>query len=205
MPVRLCCLLPVLVCAFFSIPTLATAASDDTAPSRLSDVFPGVEVARCMFPQGKLVVQSGELFHVLRKGDSVPGQPGLRVLEITDRHAVLIQGPKGSGPVTSTSGESTAAVPIPDRLVKIEKKLDGEVTVTVLSARMPRAVGPELLDQETIYSPWSEDGGKVKHSGSGKGSGEDPEGEAALAPLVAPRQTEAPEAGVQKDENGGDR
>lgn len=195
------CLVVFLACTLISLPSFADPVADTGVVGRLSEHFPGVEVARCMFPQGKLVVQSGELFHVLRKGDAVPGQPGLRVLEITDRHAILIQGPKGSGPGST----SEAAVPIPDRLVKIEKRPDGEVTVTVLSARIPRAVGPELLDHETVYSPWSEDSGKV-NSGSGQGQS-DGESGVAFAPLVAPRQVEVPENGSdgQADETGGDQ
>ena len=150
-------------------------AAEPPARDPLAEHFPGVEVARCMFPQGKVVLKRGEALHVLRQGDAVPGFAGLRVLEITDRHAVLIQGPEGSG---------KGAVPaVPERLVKIEKRPDGEVTVTVLSARLPRVEGPELQGGERIYSPWSEDAGKAQ-------PGEDDTG--IDAPLVAPRRVDGP-------------
>ncbi len=121
---------PALVICIFAFLAPAVPRADTLTGDTLSSLFPGLEVARCMFPQGKLVLSSGEDLLVLRRGDAVPGEPGLRVLEITDRHAVLIQGAKGTGPSDTLA--------IPERLVKIEKSLDGEVTVTVMSAHMPR-------------------------------------------------------------------
>lgn len=139
--------LSALVVCLFTV--FAPAGADTPVDGAVSSHLPGLKVARCMFPQGKLVLQHGVDFHVLREGDAVPGDPGLRVLEITERHAVLIQGPKGSGP--------SATPAIPERLVKIEKKIDGEVTVTVLSARIPRMEGPEMQDEATVFSPWASD------------------------------------------------
>ncbi len=162
--------LPVLTACFFAFLVTADSRAETSAQSDLASFFPGLEIARCMFPQGKLVLQHGEDFHVLRRGDAVPGEPGLRVLEITDRHAILIRGPKGSGP-----GDAPA---IPDRLVKIEKKVDGEVTVTVMSANMPRVEGPEEPDAARIYSPWSSAGGVA----------DDLETAPKMAPLVEPVQ-----------------
>ncbi len=169
--------LPALVICFFAFLVPAASQADTPADHTLSSPFPGLEVARCMFPQGKLVLWSGEDFHVLRRGDAVPGQPGLRVLEITDRQAVLIQGPKGSGPSDTPA--------IPERLVKIEKSVDGDVTVTVMSARMPRVEGPEQQDEATIYSPWS-DGGAPAGATQTEGSGAPPKTAPLIEPLRAP-------------------
>ena len=163
------------------IPTVAFAEPSGL----LSKHLPGVEIARCMFPQGKLVLQRGEAFHVLRKGDPVPGEPGFRVLEITDHHAVLIQGPKGSG-----TGEIPA---IPDRLVKIEKGIDGEVSVTLMSARMPRAEGPQLQTDDVIYSPWRQSAGKAGEVGEEVGGSKH-------APLIAPRQVDEPSTGSKEQQ-----
>ncbi len=169
--------LPALAACFFAFFVTADSQAETSAQSDLASHLPGLEIARCMFPQGKLVLQRGESFHVLRRGDAVPGEPGLKVLEITDRHAILIQGPRGSGPSDTPA--------IPERLVKIEKRHDGEVTVTVMSARMPRVEGPQQQDDATVYSPWS----------SAAGVTDGLETAPRMAPLVEP--VRVPEDGAE--------
>lgn len=118
--------------------------ADPAAPEDpLEKWLPGYRVARCMFPQGKLVLEhEGELV-VLRPGDRLPGRPEVRVYAIDDEQAVLLESAAADG----------LASAIPRRILKVVPDPAGAVGVTVLSAQQPRADEAELFAEGSSFAP----------------------------------------------------
>ena len=97
--------------------------------------LPGFSVARCMFPQGKLVLEHEGKLLVLRPGDRLPGRPEVRVYAIDEGQAVLLE---------SAAADGLPAA-VPQRILKLVPDPEGAVAVTVLSAQLPRADETELF------------------------------------------------------------
>jgi hypothetical protein len=69
------------------IPAIA-AASPPLASIKLAASSPPVELVRCHFDEGRVVVRHADTLHVLRAGDGLDGS-GLRVVDITPKAAIL--------------------------------------------------------------------------------------------------------------------
>ena len=131
------CVVPLTLLAAFVLAAgfSRPAAAAEGQSGRLADHLPGYSVARCAFPQGKLVLEHGDELHVLRQGDTVPGLPRVRVHEISDRRAVLFEAAIGAN-----SGSA-----VPHRMLKIDEAPDGTTRVTLLGADLTRTEEVELL------------------------------------------------------------
>lgn len=152
--VPLTCVFALALAAGFAAPAIAEGGG------RLADHLPGYSVARCAFPQGKLVLEHDGDLHVLRQGDAVPGSPRVRVHEISERRAVLFEA------ATGDAGGSA----VPHRILKIDQAPDGTTRVTLLGADLARTEEVELLGDENQWLA-------VTPTGPGLPAGDQPAGE----------------------------
>lgn len=127
--------------AAFSLVVPPPVATGGDLDWTFEDLLPGYSIARCLFAEGRLVLERGGEFLVLREGDKLPDRPRVRVLEIRDTYAVLAEG----------LAADVAAVP--ERMVKITRDPDGAVGVTLMSAEIPQADPAATLEPNAIFVP----------------------------------------------------
>ncbi len=121
---------------FLSLVSTPSSAAETAA--ELADHLPGYSIARCLFPEGRMVLEhQGELL-VLRQGDTLPGNPRVKVLRLDAEGALLA--------AAAAAGAGGAHPAVPDRMIKITQGPAGEIDVTLLSARLPQNEEPELLE-----------------------------------------------------------
>ncbi|MCG8456258.1 MAG: hypothetical protein MI919_08245 [Holophagales bacterium] len=111
--------------------------------------MPGFSIARCMFPQGRLVLEKGEELVVLREGDRLPGPEGFRVLEISRSRAVLARSAVG---IPAAEGSAVATVLVPETLILIELGPEGTTAVTVGTARAVQEPLPPVDDGQALIT-----------------------------------------------------
>ncbi len=75
-------------CALLLISTIA-AASPPLASIKLGDSSPPVEIVRCHFDEGRIVVRYADNLHVLRAGDELD-DTSLSLMNITPESATLV-------------------------------------------------------------------------------------------------------------------
>ncbi len=129
-------------------------------PVTLDDYLPGYSIARCLFAEGRLVLEHEGEFLVLRQGDTLPGRPRIRLLEIGGSQAVLMEAQVAT-PAT--------AVAVPNRLIKIAKDPGGGVSVILVSAELPNGLEVEVVEPVSV-SAAGEEGATLETSGEDGGS-----------------------------------
>ncbi|MCP3963204.1 MAG: hypothetical protein GY719_35640 [bacterium] len=113
-------------------------------PGKLADHLPGYSVARCLFPEGRLVLErEGELL-VLRKGDTLPEMPRMKVLELDAEGALLGEAAAAGAAVTTSA--------VPERMIKITQTPEGVIDVTLMTAQPPENEEVELLEAGTVLA-----------------------------------------------------
>ena len=128
------------------------AASPPAASISLGESSGSVEVVRCHFDEGRLVIRHTEELHVLRKGEAL-GDTGLSVVEITPTTATLAlrQGsPSGSLRIIRITRADNGA------LLLREYATDPAALASGAAAIAPRAATSAVADGKPTSAP---DGG----------------------------------------------
>ena len=120
--------------SLFLAPTPRAVA--ETA-GKLADHLPGYSIARLLFPEGRMVLEHEGEFLVLRKGDTLPGMPGVKVLQLDAEGALLAE--------AAAFGEAAGSA-VPERMIKITQTATGTIDVTLLTARPPQNEELDMLD-----------------------------------------------------------
>ncbi len=139
-----CCLL--LSCLLL-LPVLPASAEGPQA--RFEQALPGFKIVRVLWREGKLVLEQEGKLVVLRPGDSLPGQPLMKLVEVNERGAVLREAAASVSETEETAetagtAVSASSVIMPNRLIKLERAAEGDgFSVVLLSAAETTAPAPE--------------------------------------------------------------
>lgn len=106
----------------------------------LEDHLPGYSIARALFEEGRLVLEHDGDFLVLRQGDTVPGRPRLKVLELNAKGALLAEAVAGAGALRQAA--------VPQRMIKITQAPSGSLSVVLLKAELPESEEIDLLEHQ---------------------------------------------------------
>jgi hypothetical protein len=123
---------------------LSVSATEPVSPSaRFAAALPGYQVARVLWAEGKLVLEHEGRLVVLRQGDSLPGRPEVRLIEINDRGVTLAD---------AASGVPGTSVLRPDRLIRLAPSLEHAEAfdVTLMSAQPQLGPVPERAPEHGL-------------------------------------------------------
>lgn len=124
--------------------TLSASAAEPLPPTaRFAAALPGYQVARVLWAEGKLVLEHEGRLVVLRQGDSLPGRPEVRLIEINERGAALAD---------AASGVPGTSVLRPDRLIRLAPSLEHAEAfdVTLMSAQPQLGPVPERSPEQGL-------------------------------------------------------
>ena len=96
----------------------------------LGKYLPGYEVARYLPESGRLVLEHQGKFIVLRRGDEVPGLPGVRLASADRRGALLVESADGE---TAAAGDGVDLAP--KRWLRLVPDKSGGVQVIAILAQ----------------------------------------------------------------------
>lgn len=109
------------------------------------DLLQGYSVARCLFSEGRLVLERDQQYVVLRQGDTLPGNSRVKVIRIAGDSAVLME-------ARATSGKAEHAGTIPERMIRISMDESGTVVFTLMSAQPPGGDASEVQEWAATMS-----------------------------------------------------